>query len=575
MSKKKTSDAIKRSLFIVDDATKFLADQAWAEPICSAQALADRLAAAEPFESVVIVAELDWAGKNLEDFWGFDLAVELRRRYKVDAPVIMVSAFDESLFRGLARKHVKYKLLLGRGVAFLRIKRFSNNFEQALKDVKKRPLESAVIADMNEMLLEQKGVVIDLLTHSLRFGMSETKLTSVFNEAEQYITSAQLALLNWPHFTGAMMDAITDKATFEDLRDGLLAKCESELFSGDTGDLREPKADHKILILEDEPDFKAEIESRLKKHFPAMVVFDEAEKALAEIDADRQHLIKAVISDWRLYKDFDKKEDWQLQGYEVLGYTAKNHTAALFALTSLSDYNVHNIRNELGFNLRLFKKQQFRKKPKAYWDIMADVIRQECDHVSLLLANGPTGAGWKLVRDQYFAKRQTGWASFEAEVDEKASEMYAYYFAAAGRIEDDLLERATISSIDVKNFVLKHHLKNVLIIRRVFLGLYFAMTSGNIVLLDLPPELCKENGNISTELKQHAFDAYSLLKNDWWDDWSANYPAYEIPERAASFDDYLTRFCYVLGIELTKLPAEGLLPEEKLWLGKHGIVYKF
>ena len=162
---------------------------------------------------------------------------------------------------------------------------------------------------------------------------------------------------------------------------------------------------HKLIVVEDDPEFKEVIQKNLSKYFDISIT-DSASIAINRLDEDKQNNIVGIISDWRLYIDNSKTYWQQQQGYEVLEHAAKTHFIALFSLTSLDDRNVHNIRNMLGLDVYLIKKQFLTNDSKDdnQWKLMADIVLQKCNSIIDIISSQPTGARWTL---DYFDKSKT------------------------------------------------------------------------------------------------------------------------------------------------------------------------
>lgn len=583
-------------IFILDEETKgFIQQEENNKIIFSENELSKIIEYKEGLKAVVILAELEWQGKYLQYFYGFDIAVELRKKHKLICPIIITSTLSLSYFVGLAknRNDIKYKLLFGRGTGFLLFSELESQLEQTVEAISKFPISNAVLADMNEMLLNQKGFIIDMLTHELQFvkvGNNLQKLENTLNETAAYLTKMQLDELNWVDFQKQLSDNISDAGKFNTAADKLIKECERILVS-DTNP-PEVKSDkkHKILVIEDDPNFRKKIEENLKEHFEELITTGNAEEAIQKISADGTNKIIGIIADWRLYKD--QTEYWQLQGYEVLDYAAKNHFTALFALTSLSDYNVHNIRNSLGLDIHLFKKQ-YLDIPDS-WKMLADTVKQKCDAILEVIASDKNmGEGWTKseeknkkgeitasftsLRDQYLEKRAREWAIFEKQVSDRADILWNYYKNSLDPVKDRSLEdfgKKFGIQFEKSGFPL---LESVLIIRRIWLALWYSNT-----LLDL-----NVNGKEPAELK-----VLCVLRNTFFDNLAKSEHLTEAKSKAKSrstkkfngketeksieedIEDKLIQNSKNLLNKLCVIPSTlplGILPEEKNWLLKKEI----
>lgn len=524
-------------------------------------------------ETIIILAELDWKDEK-DHFYGFEIAVELRRKYKLLCQIIIISMMAGPYFEKLASDNIKYKILFSRGIAFLPLTRLYKQLHTAIESLCKYPLSEAVLADMNEMLIDQKGVVIDKLTHDLQFnklGNNVAKLEAVLNETSAYLTNIQLNTLNWMDFQKQLLENISDVSKFNTTADKLIKECERTLVSDTKPPEAKQYAKHKILVIDDDPDFRKKIEENLNEYFEELILTGNAEEAIEKIKEDGTNQITGIIADWRLYANFKEKTYWQLQGYELLDFAAKNHFIALFTLTSLSDYNVNNIRNALGLDIHLFKKQHLETQDsKVQWEMMVDTMRQKCDAIVEIIASQPTGDGWKKLQQEYIVKRAVGWSSFENEISQEATRILNYYIDAI-KINDE----RNVYSVSELGVVLKNNLKNILITRRVFMGIYFTLVKANNYLQEVNRRLLGDGSNFDTELKHHTIDTHSLLRKDWWDDLSTGLDSTKVEAEWGKFEQRMKNLRGTLCIELTELPALGILPEEKHWLAKNNIDYSF
>ncbi len=551
-------------------------------------------------KAIVILAELDWQGKYLQHFYGFDIAVELRRKHNLLCPIIITSALPQSHFASLAhkKKDIKYNILYGRGTGFLPFSQLSTTLGKTVESLCKFPLTNAVLTDMNEMLLNQKGVIIDKLTHELQFvkvGNNEEKLKDVLNGAAAYLNSIQLNSLDWENFSAQLLENISDASKFNKKADELIKTCERELINDAILAETKSESEHKILVLEDDRDFQKVIEENLKKHFKELKITGSAEEAIELLKKDGINEITGIISDWRLYTDPREKTYWQLQGYEVLDYAAKKRLIALFALTSLSDRNVHNIRNTLGLDIHLFKKQHLETADsKVQWEMMADTVKQKCDAIREVISSDKNmGEGWTKseernktgeitltftsLRDQYLVKRAREWGAFEKQISDGADILWNYYKNALDPVKDRSLDDFG------KKFGIQFEksgspiLESVLIIRRMWLALWY-----NNTLLDI-----SINGKEPAELK-----VLCVLRNSFFDNLvklehstvskskakSRSTKKFNGKETEKSIEedveDKLIQNSKNLLNKLCIMPSTlplGVLPEEKNWLLKKGI----
>lgn len=568
---KQISEANPNILCIIDEKTKFLFPKFTKESIVSSETDLDKIDFDQRnFSAIIVLAELEWNDKYVQHFHGLEIATQLRRKYKLLYPIIIVSTFPQNWFEKKAEEEIKYQILFGRGTAFLHVEEIEDKLGSTIQSFS--PLNEAVLTDLNEMLLDQKGFLIDQLTHDLKPGMESETLNQTMNEAGAYLNQKQKASLNWFDFKKQLLETRGNTSDFSNVKEDLLLKCEQNLVGpGKPSSDDPPEKRHKVVFLEDDLQFAKKTEEKLKGHFSEFIVTDSSKEAIRLIDEDDDNTISGIIADWRLYSDQEHKY-WQLQGYEVLEYAAKNHMIALFSLTSLSDRNVNNIRNMLGLDIHLFKKSHLLGAGDGQWDMMADTIKQKCDEVLELISSQPTGSKWSNFKEEYIKKRNSDWETFQNDIASEASRIYDYYYEEAVMNENS----RNVYGIGEMGLSLKNDLMNTLITRRVYLGLYFTLTKENKYLQAIrPSKLLGEGDNFDTELKHHSIDTYSLLRKDWWEDISTAIDSVQVEDEWSKFEQRMKNLRSSLCIELSVLPGKGILPEEKNWLSKNNIDYSF
>lgn len=158
----------------------------------------------------LVFAHLTWNNKEPSFNFGFDIARKIRLEKKSKSPIILYSPIQKDLFVEKSKSDVKYKILNGRGIAFIPINELKEKLLVTIEDLNRYPLSSAVLTDMNEMLLNQRGAVIDKLTHDLKFGIEEQRVAEILNESAAYLDYEQQSKINLPHFQSELISSITD-----------------------------------------------------------------------------------------------------------------------------------------------------------------------------------------------------------------------------------------------------------------------------------------------------------------------------------------------------------------------------
>lgn len=583
---------IKR-LFILDDETEFLfPDKEGDGLILSPDQLTKIDENKATLEAVVILAELDWEGKHLQDFYGFEIARDLRRKQKLFCPLVFISTLEQSLFEQFSERYVKFKILFGRGTAFVPLKDLTGKLEKTISEEAEYPLSPAVLTDMNQMLLEVKGVVVDqYITHDLRPGKTDTGIEAILNEAAGYLNASQLSVLDWHGYVEKFKLAKNKPSEFKKIKEELILRCEQEIGAEAQGGVL-PEKRYMVLLLEDDPSTLKMIQEKLGNHFE-IIATNDAIDARNKLNKDINNKIQGIISDWRLYKNEKKYQYWQLQGYEVLDYAAKHKFIALFALTSLNDRNVHNIRNSLGLNVHLFKKQHLEDSGQSQWDLMADTIKQKCDDVVDLISFQPTGKRWTLnyydkskKERVYFPSLQAryrdirnslSWNKFEQDITTKANSLWNYY----AEVFDKNYYSWSFSSFKEKfsyEIATKEpKLFDTLVMRRIYLALILSAEKIRHSFYRVLWENTKDMKLEKRREENPVVNAYCVLNGITWEEYRDSFQEkkpvkkgkVELTKEEHASEDLLDKskaMANLLCFTPATLPSEGILPEERSWL---------
>jgi len=382
---------------------------------------ADLLAAYQEHPSCYLVnVHLNWDGRTLTSDYGFEVANTIRTKLRSKAPIIFYSPIKVDYFDRKSSKELKYKLLFGRGSAFIESPFTKAALEKVLEDTP--PLTLGTLHDVATMLCDLKGMVLDKLNHNLKLGVDPR---SHLDEVQPFLSELQKELVEFDMYSEKLVKAFTDGDTskFREEKEAFLSLCSAKLTAKGQEAGPRPQKKHKILLLEDnKTELKAAV-GYLKKNFDVIAESD-AEKAINRIKADTSNEILAVISDWRLYRD-ESQTYWQkYQGYEVLEEASKTGRA-LFALTSQADFVVHQIRNELGFKFQLVKKQDFQTDSQK--NLLVDWVQNACQNNLLNEANIPESDAWKKYKGLFLELRNSlDWDTFILLVFMQADEIWSY-----------------------------------------------------------------------------------------------------------------------------------------------------
>ena len=508
---------------------------------------------------------------------GLEIVRELRANHHSGIPVLLVSEkslnkFERDLEESIApEKSTDHALFMiySPGFKIYSLEDAEWNMEEILK---MKPLSSALVTDVCEMLLDLKGYLIDKVTHKLNYIPKEKdsqntdeieedlklRLDWVRSFLNKFFTPGEIIRIEFDqseeHLIRAQLEFESEE--YETVRSALRDNIEREVGKrkNDISDKPNEKR-FKILLLDDDPSWLKNIIKPLNRTFE-LVTTAEASEALSILDQDPSNEIVAVISDWRLYKDFGQQTYWQeIQGYDVLQYAARTGHRALIALTSLTDSVIHKIRNHLDVNISLITKDYIRAEENAAF--LRSIILDKCIEIDLQIASTPTSKGWfnggeQSLHNQYIELRSSGdWAVTEHEISKTADEVFEYYMQGT-----DIDIQRSLEPVN-KKFGLKlqqkgiYIVENCLIVRRVWLGLWWNLNKFNFpYALDDYPEV----------------KIFSTIRQSYLDEEGDN-----VRDGLEKLANNAKQLAYNLGFVKEELPLNGILPEEKSWLKRHNI----
>lgn len=419
---------------------------------------------------VIVETSLLWNNKDGADFYGFDIAADLRRIYSLKNPIIFYSTFSRSYFERLSTEDKRYKLIYGRGSGFLHYPFSAEDVEQIVLHT--APLTNGSLHDVVTMLCNLKGIVIDKLNHELKIG---SDVRQVVDSVSRYLTMLQRNLIDLEPTTCLLTEynSIETRELFLSTKQAFIAKCYFHLGGENLNESPTYKKKYRVLVLDDRQEELDLIKQHLGEYFE-FIYTTQGEHALNKLGQDVYNEILAVICDWRLYTD-NRQNYWQaLQGYEVLEYAAKNGLRALIALTSQSDFIVHQIRNIQNIRFQLFKKESLQSNEQ--WKLFGDILYEACVDTLETLTNLPSSKLWNnplrdgknmgtTLQKEYIKMRNEAPDTFDRindEVDSLYKEIETY-------ISSGMSNR--LGEISTKK-ITQESLIQVLIQRRIWIALY-------------------------------------------------------------------------------------------------------
>lgn len=492
----------------------------------------------------LINAHLNWEGNNLSNNYGFDIASYIRTVKKSKVPIVLYSPIPKTYFEKKSEKEIKYKILFGRGSAFLEAPFKEADLSKLAESIE--PLSNAALHDVATMLCDLKGIVIDKLNHDLKFG---SDVISVIASISPYLSSYQKQSIQLNEFADRLQQRTTeaDSVGFFTDKQQFITLCNLQLTASGNPESDTKKSKHKVLVIDDKEDELKGIVDNLSDVFEVIQV-NQATKAIDELKNDTANKIVAVVSDWRLYEQ-DNLNQWQpLQGYEILEFASKNGIRALFALTSQADFVVHHIRNLMGVRFSMFKKENLRTAEQ--WKVFADVLNESCEQISQLRGTIPNdSAQWTKVlyrKDEPLKTLQQQY--IEIWNSEERESYFSNITTASNEIWNYLKTTPKNNALNIEFGVTVPtkvlELEPILIYRRIWLALWFSKT-------DIGKRISREMiSEFSEQIYKRMF----------------------APGITKSMSPSATSLSFKLCLEINKVQQGKFLPEEKEWLISHNLL---
>lgn len=547
-------------------------------------------------------------GGNDDHLQGFKIAVSLRVQYGYLQPIIMVSRLPIEYFRAQSHMCHEVRILNGRGTGFISTTDANDPAKVEALARSIEPLSPAALIDLNTSLLNLYGYARTRIGHDLDAGMSRAERKALLDEVSGSLPTNEAAIV----FSEARLEVLLAEPVDETAFRGTalaLAEAISHLdpaLGARTEQTRQPK----VLVLEDQADDMARLLKGLGQTFKVLPC-NTATEAVRLIDADEANTIEAIVSDWRLFVDPKapvEARQWQpLQGYEVLAYAAGRRHVALFALTSLLDHHVNAIRNELGIDIWLQRKEHLNSE--GAWGSFRDVLYDACERKLDIIAGQPTGARWSIYKgmpepaegvkkkggrrpadgsepgskqvkypqrsfkDRYREQRnQVDWVSWEAGITKAADDLWAkHYVPLLNKRWDDLPLRSYKEWCGAEVGSVELELVDLLVYRRIYLALWCNRHAGTLPMkyYGVVSHLDQNSGEENvTQRKEHpSWDITCVLSGTRPDEFqpTKKKTSEERLKDAAKAYSYSACFNHT---DLAK--RTGLLPEERAWLSRHG-----
>ncbi len=396
------------------------------------------------YDALFILAELDWAGKPLSEFYGIELTQKLRLN-NIKCPIFICSFMTENY---LAEKE-QFKILNFRSHYFIHLPK---GIEEDLEICQ---LDEMELMDCKMHYCGVEGAIREIYhrkQHVLAEGDIEKARAQILELLEEIKQIRDLPEYLKPE-VDKLANEVKEKNTITDLKIFCKAddsKILAHLKDQDKDDLSNQlfdvvKGGWQILILEDVPnDIGSLIESLLeagikKENILLASTYDEAESI---INTDSGNKIAVVICDYRLEKEGKLKGR---QGYTFVEWLSKqDRLNEIFVYSGLARR----------FLKETFKKYNIRVTVNSKYDVidrMSDFVDEVIDkgnEISEIINHRPTANGWKELDLFYTHYRQwSGYNKMEQEISETAHNIIKQI-----KYQRDTIEKYGLTDKDIPFF---------------------------------------------------------------------------------------------------------------------------
>lgn len=402
----------------------------------------DRL---KTFSSIFILAELDWHGHELADFFGLTIAQKLRLN-GIICPVFICSfmPYDYLL------KEAQCKILGFRGHYFIHLP------DSYKENIEISPLYELELLDCKMHYCGIEGAIRDIY-HRKQHILSENNLD---NAKKQFVSLIEeiLKLKGLPDPLAKAAKKIKEEGgkaqTIEELK-VLCRADESKLLTylkdADKESVKNLpnsaiKGNWKVLILEDNPGDIAPFIKALKdsgfseENILSAKTYDEA---VTIINNDKGNKIAVAICDYRLEQERNAKHK---QGYSFVVWLSKqDRYTEIFVYSGLARI----------FLKEVFKKCNVRATVNSKYEVLdtmngfVEEVIEKGNKIADFVTHSPTSLAWPNIEPFYQQYRQwSGYDSMEHEINETSRNIITQIKYLRETIEKyDLNEKISFSKI--------------------------------------------------------------------------------------------------------------------------------
>ncbi len=285
-------------------------------------------------EIVYILAELKWDGKKRTGFYGFQIAKELRYKYKVLCPIIFCSfmpAFDKMKYPGAEILYTPGHYLLQLPDKPLPLENYKGIDMDTLEDINFDLLDPN--NQMHNLMHDTNGRCPDIV-QNLKTNEEKKQGVRGFLSGKLEIFSQKIHpdkkrdFENIKESLFVEIDTIIDKKDFNpDMLINPLDSYRTRFYSClpvpsfEDIEINGPPKRWQVLFIDDQQYYCESVEGHFKRNNITCLTARSAEQAFGILHNDKRegNKISVIITDFRLYINGDESLKWQdLQGYNIL-----------------------------------------------------------------------------------------------------------------------------------------------------------------------------------------------------------------------------------------------------------------
>ncbi|MEX0813703.1 MAG: response regulator [Chitinophagales bacterium] len=384
---------IKR-LFILDEETKFLfPDKEGDALILSTDQLSKIEEHKATLEAVIILAELDWERKHLQDFYGYQVAQQI-------LSAVELKSYFNLLFISTLLRETLYKIINNRNRVFaksFRHEKIGSHF--SLSKISLPPVSKRKFEYLRKYCLTESGI-LDKLEHDIRPGrkLSDDQIEDLL----QHIR-ANADLLD-----GKMLEVLKDTnvSDFHQKRRGLHEQLISRMreVSGIKGQSKNGNSykveswKPRLLLLEDDTEQLFKMEGFLEPYFEVVTKSNGADaKEYLKNNAEQ---VSVAMCDMELLEANNLDQD--VQGIDVLEYVKDNNPHIV--LKVVSHLPKRALKVLFGDMLRVsdlvYKSMLLEGNPDFISDLVTEIQHEVDLRQTFQKLRGPSNTLWGNISRQ-------------------------------------------------------------------------------------------------------------------------------------------------------------------------------